>query len=81
MAGVSKIHAFEAALLLFGMNVLFPTLVGLVFVPHLSLYDGQKTPNPFPAGWRLRWQRSITVLETGSSIPGNPEEMDEDSRA
>ena len=37
--GILKIHAFDAALLLFGMNVLLPSLIGLFLIPRLSLTE------------------------------------------
>ena len=37
--GVSKVTAFNAALLLFILNVFIPSIIGLVFLPKLTFYN------------------------------------------
>ena len=38
---VQKVTAFNSALLLFAINVLIPTILGLIFLPKLSLYSSK----------------------------------------
>lgn len=40
---VLKIHAFNASLLLFMINLLFPSIIGGFFIPSLSLFNGKKS--------------------------------------
>lgn len=36
---VVKVHAFDASLLLFAINVLLPSIIGMFLIPRLSIFD------------------------------------------
>ena len=38
--GVARVQAFDAALMLFGMNILLPSVLGVFLIPRLSLVNG-----------------------------------------
>jgi len=44
--GVGKIHAFEASLLLFSVNILLPSVLGLALLPNVSLFQVRKCEEP-----------------------------------